>query len=78
VKYSSISTNYSLLLASESPNSPETKAYQDQMNFVVDQIAKIPGIPTEVVHNYDHYILHAVVTFAENWKVRDTKKLPAA
>ncbi len=48
------------------------------MNFVVDQIAKIPGIPTEVVHNYDHYILHAVVTFAENWKVRDTKKLPAA
>ena len=46
----------------------ETKTYRDQMNFIVDQIAEIPGISAEVMHNYDHYIPHAVVTFAENWK----------
>jgi D-glucosaminate-6-phosphate ammonia-lyase len=46
----------------------ETKNYRVQMNFVVDQIAEIPGIVAKVEHNYDHYIPHAVVTFSENWK----------
>lgn len=46
----------------------ETRRYRDQMNFIVDQIAEIPGLSAEVKHNYDHYIPHAVVTFAENWK----------
>lgn len=46
----------------------ETKNYRAQMNFVVDQIAEIPGIMAKIEHNYDHYIPHAVVTFAENWK----------
>ena len=46
----------------------ETKNYREQMNFVVDQIEEIPGIVVKVEHNYDHYIPHAVVTFAENWK----------
>lgn len=45
----------------------ETKACRDQMNFIVDQIAEIPGISAEVLHNYDHYIPHAVVKFTENW-----------
>jgi L-seryl-tRNA(Ser) seleniumtransferase len=46
----------------------ETDSYRSQMNFVVDQIAEIPGIQAEVKHNYDHYIPHAVVTFTENWR----------
>lgn len=46
----------------------ETDSYRSQMNFVVDQIAEIPGIQAEVRHNYDHYIPHAVVTFTENWR----------
>ena len=46
----------------------ETKRYRDQMNFIVDQITEIPGLSAEVKHNYDHYIPHTVVTFAENWK----------
>jgi L-seryl-tRNA(Ser) seleniumtransferase len=46
----------------------ETDSYRNQMNFVVDQIAEIPGIRAEVKHNYDHYIPHAVVTFTENWR----------
>ena len=46
----------------------ETRNYRAQMSFIVDQIAEIPGIIVNVEHNYDHYIPHAVVTFAENWK----------
>ncbi len=46
----------------------ETKSYRAQMNFIVDQITEIPGLSAEVLHNYDHYIPHAVITFAENWK----------
>lgn len=46
----------------------ETKNYRDQMNFIVDQIAEIPGLTAEVQHDYDHYIPHAVVTFADNWR----------
>jgi len=46
----------------------ETRRYRDQMNFVIDQVAEIPGISAEILHNYDHHIPHAVVTFTEDWR----------
>jgi D-glucosaminate-6-phosphate ammonia-lyase len=46
----------------------ETRRYREEMNFIVDQIAEIPGISTEILHNYDHHIPHAVVTFTEDWR----------
>jgi D-glucosaminate-6-phosphate ammonia-lyase len=49
----------------------ETKRYREQMNFIVDQIAEIPGIIAETQHNYDHYIPHTVVTFSEDWRGPD-------
>ena len=45
----------------------ETRRYREKMNFLVDQIAEIPGIQTEVLHNYDHYIPHAVIRFNGDW-----------
>ncbi len=45
----------------------ETRRYREQMNFVVDQIVEIPGITAEVVHNYDHYIPHAVIRLNNDW-----------
>ena len=45
----------------------ETRTYREQMNFVVDQIVEIPGITAEVVHNYDHYIPHAVIRLNNDW-----------
>jgi hypothetical protein len=38
------------------------------MESVVDQVAEIPGVHAEVVHNYDHYIPHAVVTLTDRWR----------
>ena len=46
----------------------ETKNYLDQMNFIVDQIAEIPGLSAKVTHDYDHYIPHAVIVLNEDWK----------
>lgn len=46
----------------------ETTHYREQMNFILDQISEIPGIKAEIRHDYDHYIPHVVVTFAENWR----------
>jgi L-seryl-tRNA(Ser) seleniumtransferase len=46
----------------------ETKLYRGQMNFIVDQIAEIPGITVTVEHNYDHYIPHVVIVFDESWR----------
>ena len=46
----------------------ETKVYLDQMNFIVDQIAEIPGISAKVTHDYDHYIPHAVIVLTEDWR----------
>lgn len=46
----------------------ETRNYRQQMMFVVDQIAEIPGLTAEVKHNYDHYIPHAVVAFTSDWR----------
>ena len=46
----------------------ETKNYLDQMNFIVDQIAEIPGLSAKVTHDYDHYIPHAVIVLNKDWK----------
>ncbi len=46
----------------------ETENYRRQMNFVVDQLAEVPGISTEVRHDYDHYIPHAVIEFTDDWR----------
>ena len=46
----------------------ETREYRKQMESVVDQVAEIPGVHAEVVHNYDHYIPHAVVTLTDRWR----------
>ena len=46
----------------------ETTNYSRQMNFVVDQSAEVPGISTEVRHDYDHYIPHAVIEFNNDWR----------
>ena len=53
----------------------ETRNYREQMNFVVDQIAEIPGMTAEVKHNYDHYIPQAVLTFGDNWRGRSTAEI---
>jgi L-seryl-tRNA(Ser) seleniumtransferase len=49
----------------------ETARYRRMMNMVVDQVAEIPGVVAKVVHNYDHYIPHAVITFGPKWKGPD-------
>ena len=46
----------------------ETKNYLTQMNFIVDQIAEIPGLSAKVTHDYDHYIPHALVVLNKDWK----------
>ena len=52
----------------EEDEAAETQKYMEQMNFVVDQIAEIPGLKVEIQHNYDHYIPHAVIAFTEDWR----------
>jgi len=49
----------------------ETARYKKMMNLVVDQVAEIPGVTAEVIHNYDHYIPHAVISFGPKWKGPD-------
>lgn len=53
----------------------ETRKYREQMNFVVDQIAEIPGMTVEVKHNYDHYIPQAVVAFNDDWRGPSTSEI---
>lgn len=53
----------------------ETRKYREQMNFIVDQIAEIPGMTVEVKHNYDHYIPQAVVTFNDQWRGPSTSEI---
>lgn len=55
--------------------SEETKTYKTMMQKVVDQIIEIPGINTSVMHNYDHYIPHAVIDFNETWKGPDSDEI---
>ncbi len=53
----------------------ETAKYRSQMNFIVDQIAEIPGLSAEIIHNRDHYIPQAVVTFGANWRGPSYKEI---
>jgi L-seryl-tRNA(Ser) seleniumtransferase len=53
----------------------ETAKYREQMNFVVDQIAEIPGIAAEVKHDYDHYIPQAVVALTPSWRGPETGEI---
>jgi D-glucosaminate-6-phosphate ammonia-lyase len=55
----------------------ETKRYREQMTFIVDQIAEIPGLSAEVKHNYDHYIPHTVVNFGKDWRGPDYAEIAA-
>ena len=49
----------------------ETQNYRRQMEFVVDQVAEVPGVRAVVEHDYDHYIPHAVIYFTPRWKGPD-------
>ena len=52
----------------EEDEAAETQRYMEQMNFVIDQIAEIPGLKVRIQHNYDHYIPHAVIAFTGDWR----------
>jgi D-glucosaminate-6-phosphate ammonia-lyase len=53
----------------------ETLKYRRQMEFVVDQIAEVPGVRAVVEHNYDHYIPHAVIYFTSRWMGPDRETI---
>ena len=46
----------------------ENRRYNSMMRKVVDQVIEIPGVEAEVVHDYDHYIPHAVLRLNEDWR----------
>ncbi len=46
----------------------ENRRYNSMMRKVVDQVIEIPGVEAEVVHDYDHYIPHAVLRLNEEWR----------
>ena len=46
----------------------ENRRYTRLMQSVVDQIIEIPGVDAEVVHNYNHYIPHAVIKLNDAWR----------
>ena len=46
----------------------ENRRYTRLMQSVVDQIIEIPGVDAEVVHDYDHYIPHAVIKLNDSWR----------
>ena len=46
----------------------ENRRYRRQMQKVVDQVIEIPGVDAEVVHDYDHYIPHAVLRLNNEWR----------
>jgi hypothetical protein len=46
----------------------ENRRYTRLMQSVVDQIIEIPGVDAEVVHNYNHYIPHAVIKLNDSWR----------
>lgn len=46
----------------------ENARYQRMMQRVVDQIVEIPGIDAEVMHDYNHYIPHAVLKLNDAWR----------
>jgi L-seryl-tRNA(Ser) seleniumtransferase len=53
----------------------ETAKYRRDMQSVVDRVAEVPGVHAEVLHNYDHYIPHAVITFTESWRGPDSPEM---
>ncbi len=46
----------------------ENRRYTRLMQSVVDQIVEIPGVEAEVVHDYNHYIPHAVLKLNDSWR----------
>lgn len=46
----------------------ENRRYNRMMQKIVDQVVEIPGVDAEVVHDYDHYIPHAVLRLNEKWR----------
>ena len=46
----------------------ENRRYNRMMQKIVDQVIEIPGVDAEVVHDYDHYIPHAVLRLNEEWR----------
>ena len=46
----------------------ENERYRRQMQMIVDQVIEIPGVDAEVVHDYNHYIPHAVLRLNDQWR----------
>ena len=46
----------------------ENRRYTRMMQSVVDQVIEIPGVDAEVVHDYNHYIPHAVLRLNDSWR----------
>lgn len=46
----------------------ENRRYNRMMQKIVDQVVEIPGVDAEVVHDYDHYIPHAVLRLNDDWR----------
>ena len=46
----------------------ENRRYTRLMQSVVDQIIEVPGVDAEVVHDYNHYIPHAVLRLNDDWR----------
>ena len=46
----------------------ENRRYTRLMQSVVDQVIEIPGVDAEVVHDYNHYIPHAVLRLNDSWR----------
>ncbi len=46
----------------------ENRRYTRLMQSVVDQVIEIPGVDAEVVHDYNHYIPHAVLRLNDTWR----------
>ncbi|NQW17721.1 MAG: aminotransferase class V-fold PLP-dependent enzyme [Chloroflexi bacterium] len=59
----------------ETDEEDETKRYSEMMQMVVDQIIEVPGIAVSVVHDRDHYIPHAVISFSSDWRGPDRDEI---
>ncbi len=46
----------------------ENRRYTRLMQSVVDQVIEIPGVDAEVVHDYNHYIPHALLRLNDSWR----------
>ena len=52
----------------ETDEEDENRRYRRMMQKVVDQVIEIPGVEAQVVHDYDHYIPHAVLRLNDEWR----------